>query len=29
VDLVIMRIEQSLITLFCDNSGEVAQFKEP
>jgi hypothetical protein len=29
VDLGIMRIEQSTITLFWDNSGAVAQSKEP
>ena len=28
-DLGVMRIEQVLITLFCDNSGVVAQSKDP
>jgi hypothetical protein len=28
-DLGVLRIEQSPITLFCDNSGAVAQSKEP
>jgi hypothetical protein len=28
-DLGVMRVEQSPITLFCNNSGTVAQSKEP
>ena len=28
-DLGIIRMEQVPITLFCDNSGVVAQFKDP
>ena len=28
-DLGVVRIEQVLITLFCDNSGAVAQSKDP
>jgi hypothetical protein len=29
VDFGLMRIEQSLITLFCDDSKAIAQSKEP
>jgi hypothetical protein len=29
MDLVVMRVEMSLITLFCNNRGTVAQSKKP